>query len=188
MLTRNDRRWAKRIQLEPLDLQAATAALDTNPNTTLANAYTEYLEQYGRNDIHYWSSRLLAKRLTEDDSGDDDEDEAGQAQAQAQLQPQAYNNAKTSEPSQLRRQCRDDESDEENLRSLIPESKRVKLESVGNASLDSIPSHASRRPSLQAGHSNYRVPFKVTAAVGDIKIKAEEVESVLPQTPKGDCF
>ncbi|KAI4272459.1 MAG: hypothetical protein L6R38_006594 [Xanthoria sp. 2 TBL-2021] len=169
-------RWAKRIQLEPLDLQAATAALDTNPNTTLANAYTEYLEQYGRNDIHYWSSRLLAKRLTEDDSGDDDEDEAGQAQAQAQLQPQAYNNAKTSEPSQLRRQCRDDESDEENLRSLIPESKRVKLESVGNASLDSIPSHASRRPSLQAGHSNYRVPFKVTAAVGDIKIKAEEVD------------
>ncbi|KAI4223556.1 MAG: hypothetical protein L6R36_005325 [Xanthoria steineri] len=151
-------RWAKRIQLEPLNLQAATAALDTNLHTTLAIAYTEYLEQYGLNDIHYWSSRLLAKRLTKDELRDDNsnEDEVGQAQILGTVQPQVYNKAKTPEPSQLPRGRLhpDDESDEEDLRSLIPESKRVKLESVGSPT------------ALQVKRSSYR----------DIKVKAEEVD------------
>ena len=126
----------------------------------MAIAYTEYLEQYGLNDIHYWSSRLLAKRLTKDELRDDhsDEDEVGQAQILGEVQPQVYNNAKTPEPCQLPRGRlhRDDESDEENLRSLIPESKRVKLESVGNPT------------ALQVKQSSYR----------GVEVKAEEVESV----------
>lgn len=126
----------------------------------MAIAYTEYLEQYGLNDIHYWSSRLLAKRLTKDELRDDhsNEDEVGQAQILGEVQPQVYNNAKTPEPCQLPRGRlhRDDESDEENLRSLIPESKRVKLESVGNPT------------ALQVKQSSYR----------GVEVKAEEVESV----------
>ncbi|KAL8643839.1 MAG: hypothetical protein Q9226_008089 [Calogaya cf. arnoldii] len=169
-------RWAKRIQLKPLDLQVATTALDSNLNPALTHAYTEYLEQYGRNDIQYWSSRLLVKRLTEDVSGDDDEEVAGEAQAQVQMHRQASYNAKTPESSQVRRRRRDDESDEEDLRSLISESKRIKLESGGNASLESMSSHDSRHTSSQAGRSCYRVPFDAAAAEGNMKAKAEEVD------------
>ena len=165
--------------MEPLDLQAATTALDSNLNPALTHAYTEYLEQYGRNDIQHWSSRLLVKRLTEDVSGDDEEEVAGEAQAQVQMHRQASYKAKTPESSQVHRRRRDDESDEEDLRSLIPQSKRIKLESGGNASLESMSSHDSRHTSSQAGRSSYRVPFDAAAAESNMKAKAEEVESVL---------
>ncbi|KAL8855720.1 MAG: hypothetical protein Q9178_007641 [Gyalolechia marmorata] len=167
-------RWAKRIQLEPLDHQAATATLNTHLDTSLANAYTEYLEQYGRNDIHYWSSRLLAKRLAEVGSGDEEENEAVEAQVQTQTQP--YEISEPANPNQLSRVHRDDESDEENLRSLLPKSKRVKLESGSTASLSSIPSHASCHASLETGQSSHRMPLKMTAVVGNIKVKAEQAD------------
>ncbi|KAL8980712.1 MAG: hypothetical protein Q9205_004286 [Flavoplaca limonia] len=169
-------RWAKRIQLEPLDLQAATGALDNNPDTALANAYTEYLEQYGLNDMHYWSSRLLAKRMTENDSGDDEEEEVLRAQTQAQTLAQA--NAKTAQPSCLRRPRCDDSSDEENLRSLIPESKKLKFETIDDGSLYSTLDHAPRRTSPQIQNerqSIYLRQTKVSATACDAKIKTEEV-------------
>ncbi|KAL8767806.1 MAG: hypothetical protein Q9209_005800 [Squamulea sp. 1 TL-2023] len=182
-------RWAKRIQLSPLDPQIATRALDTDPNSTSAHAYTEYLEQYGSNDIHYWSSRLLVKRLSEDDSGDDEEEEEA-ALSQPQPQVLAPASASTSAPipkpartagsNQLLRPHRDDESDEENLRSLVPESKRVKLESAGSVPLTSIPNHASRHTSrhasLQAGQSNHQISSKPTAAALSTKVKVEDID------------
>ncbi|KAL8911814.1 MAG: hypothetical protein Q9171_003082 [Xanthocarpia ochracea] len=166
-------RWAKRIQLEPLDHQAATAILNTLLDTTLANAYTEYLEQYGHNDIHYWSSRLLAKRLAEVEAGDE-ENAAVKEQVQTQTQP--YEITEPANPNQLSKMHRDDESDEETLRSLLPKSKRVKFESGGTASLSSIPNHASRHASLETGQSSYRTPLKMTTVVGNIKVEEEKAD------------
>ncbi|KAL8786680.1 MAG: hypothetical protein Q9213_002615 [Squamulea squamosa] len=178
-------RWAKRIQLSPLDPQVATRALDTDPNPTLAHAYTEYLEQYGSNDIHYWSSRLLVKRLTEDDSGDDDEEEAVfpqphskvPAPAPAPAAAQATKPTTTAELNPLIRPYLEDGSDDENLRSFIPESKRVKVESVGSASLTSIPNHVSRHASLQTAQATYRMSPKPAAAALFTKVKVEDIES-----------
>ena len=174
LLTVSNRRWARRIQLEPLDHQAASATLNTHLDTALAHAYIEYLEQYGRNDVHYWSSRLLAKRLAEVGSGDDEENEVVKEQVRTQTQP--YEITEPANHNQLNRVYHDDESDEENLRSILAKSKRVKLESGGTASLSSIPNHASRHASLETGQSSYRTPLKMATAVGNIKVEAEKAE------------
>ena len=114
--------------------------------------------------------------MTEDDSGDDEEEELLPAQIQAQTLAQA--NAKTARPGYLRRPRRDDSSDEENLRSLIPESKKLKLETVDDGSLYSTLGHAPRRTSPQiqnARQSLYLRQTKVSANASDAKTKTEEV-------------
>ncbi|KAL8674170.1 MAG: hypothetical protein Q9168_001421 [Polycauliona sp. 1 TL-2023] len=161
-------RWAKRIQLGPLDPQAATTALDTNLDTTLAYAYTEYLEQYGRNDIHYWSSRLLAKRLAEDEHANTDEGELVQLQA-------AQTTAKIPESNSLHKPHRGDSSDEEILNSGIPQSKKVKLEGMDSRFVSPTPSHTLHRSN--AGSPNSGGCPEVAAAAGGIKVEAEDVNN-----------
>ncbi|KAL8998088.1 MAG: hypothetical protein Q9169_002781 [Polycauliona sp. 2 TL-2023] len=167
--------WATRIQLKPLGPEGATAALNTNLETPLAHAYTEYLEQYGRNDIHYWSSRLLAKRLTEDDESPSHDEEAN---VRIRAQTPAQTDTKICQPSSLRRPHRDDISDEENLRSPIPMSKKIKTEAMENGSFHSSPSQTSQ--SGKTGLPIYRGPPKLSAAAEGITMEAEKVEQVLP--------
>lgn len=115
--------------------------------------------------------------MTEDDSGDNEEAEVLRPQTLAQTL--AQENAKIAQPSSLRRPRRDDNSDEENLRSLIPQSKKVKLETVDDGSLYSTLSHAPRRTSPQihnSGQSVYLGQTAVTATVEAATIKTEEVK------------
>lgn len=163
----NDRRWAKRIHLEQVDVESAVRERDNNPNATLVHAYVELLEQYGDSDAQYWSSRLLAKRLTEEDSGDNNEEEAVPALAQG------ASNGKSAEPDRLRRPYRGDESDEENLYSFVPDTKRIKIESADNTSPSSNPTP----PPMSIRQSSYRSPFEATPAEQDNNnVKVEVVK------------
>ncbi|KAL8728380.1 MAG: hypothetical protein Q9166_005424 [cf. Caloplaca sp. 2 TL-2023] len=155
-------RWVKKIHLEPLDIETVAKEKDNTTNVFLAHAYAELLEQYGQSDDHYWSSRLLAKRFDEEDSESLGEEEAVLAGAQD------ANDGKPAESNQLLSPYRDDDSDEENLSSLIPDTKRVKLEAGGDNPKSFIPGQAS----VQQGQLTLRSPAKA-AAQG---IKVEDVD------------
>ncbi|KAL8681202.1 MAG: hypothetical protein Q9186_002660 [Xanthomendoza sp. 1 TL-2023] len=132
--------WAKRIHLEQLDFAAAVIEKDSNPNVVLAHAYAELIEQYGESDAQYWSSRLLAKRLTEEESGDGSEEAVVPALAQdARI-------AKSTEPGLSRRPYSGDRSDEEDLRSHA----LTKKEEVLKCGAIHVLAHRFDIPALQA--------------------------------------
>ncbi|KAL8799113.1 MAG: hypothetical protein Q9182_006147 [Xanthomendoza sp. 2 TL-2023] len=153
--------WAKRIHLEQLDFATAVNEKDNNPNVILAHAYAELIEQYGEADAQYWSSRLLAKRLAEEDSGDGGEEA---------VVPEPVQDVGIAEPAERdfsRRAYSDDGSDEEDLRSHALNVKRVKLESAGNTQSSSL----SWQPA-------YRAPSEATPAAQDSHIKVEAASRV----------
>ncbi|KAL8802624.1 MAG: hypothetical protein Q9223_006535 [Gallowayella weberi] len=153
-------RWVKRTYLEQLDLATAVNEKNNNPNVILAHAYAELTEQYGESDAQYWSSRLLAKRLAEEDSGDGGEEAAVPAPAQD------VGITRSAEPGLSHRAHSGDGSDEEDLRSHALDMRRVKLESAGNVQLPSI----SCQPT-------YRAPSEATQVAQDSHIMSEEASS-----------
>ncbi|KAL8827764.1 MAG: hypothetical protein Q9191_002992 [Dirinaria sp. TL-2023a] len=56
--------WTPWKRLAPLDIQQARNIRDRTDDLRLANACTEAIEHYGRNDVRYWKERLLTRQLS----------------------------------------------------------------------------------------------------------------------------